>query len=119
MIQNHIYIWSLSINFRYFGRKTQRQQKLATNITHFTKHFCFKNITHFTTLNSVNSPLQHSQKLTHFTNFLAKIFLVGVKKKHFHCTIPRRPRTAFSKHLESKCLYILVDLRKKLLFQKM
>ena len=62
-------IWSLSINFRSSDRKTQCQQKPV------------KNITHFTTLNSLNS-------------------------------------TAFTKHFESKCLYILVDLRKEVFFQR-
>ena len=35
------------------------------------------------------------------------------QKKHLHWTISGRPRTAFSKHFESKCLYISVYLRKK------
>ena len=51
---------------------------------------------------------QHGQKPTRFTNFLANMFLVGVRKNI-------RPRTAFSKHWESKCLYIPVYLCKKLL----
>ena len=38
------------------------------------------------------------------------MFLVGVRKKHLHCTISRRPRTAFSKQLESRCLHIPVNL---------
>ena len=32
------------------------------------------------------------------------------QKKHLHCTISRRPRTAFSKHLESKYLYFFKPL---------
>ena len=38
-----------------------------------------------------------------------------VLKKNLHCTNFRRPRTAFLKHCENKCLYIPVHLRKKLL----
>ena len=37
------------------------------------------------------------------------------QKKHLHGVFSRWPRTAFSKQLESKCLYILVYLYKKLL----
>ena len=41
------------------------------------------------------------------------MFLVGVRRKHLHCPISRRPITAISKHWESKCLYIPVYLRRK------
>ena len=50
---------------------------------------------------------QHSQNLTHLTNFPWNIFLVGVKKN-----IPLH--SAFSRHRESKYLYIPVYLRKKM-----
>ena len=59
------------------------------------------------------------KKLTHFPNFPANVFLVGVKKKHLHCTISRCLRTGFSKHSESKCLYILVNFCKKIFVPKM
>ena len=36
------------------------------------------------------------------------------QKKYLHCTISRRPETAFSKGLENKCLYIPVNFRKKI-----
>ena len=53
-------------NFRFSSRKSQNQQKLAKKITHFTIHFCSKNLTHFTNLNSIdienNMLLQHCQK---------------------------------------------------------
>ena len=39
-------------------------------------------------------------------------------KRHLHCTISRRPRTAFSKQLEIKYLYIPVCLRQKYMFQR-
>ena len=45
--------------------------------------------------------------------FSSKHVFGWYQKKHLNYTIPRRPRTTFSKHLESKCLYIPVDLRKK------
>ena len=45
-------------------------------------------------------------------------FLVGGRKKHLHCTISTRPRTAFLEDLDSKCLYIPVNLRSKILFPK-
>ena len=87
-------------------------------VTHFTIPTRSKNLTYFTNLNSLNIVKnilpQHSRKATHFTNFLADIFLVGVKKI-LHSTISRRPKTPFSKHWKSKCLNIPVDLRKKFL----
>ena len=55
-------------------------------------------------LNSINIVknmlLQHSQK-----NISG-----WCQKKHLYCTISRRPRTTFSEHLETKCLYIPVNL---------
>ena len=35
-----------------------------------------------------------------------------LKKKHLHCTIPRRPKIAFSRHLESKYLCCSRDLER-------
>ena len=37
---NNIILVSLSVNFRFSGRKSQRQQKLAKKTTHFTTQFC-------------------------------------------------------------------------------
>ena len=51
-----------------------------------------------------------AKNLTHFTNFPANMFLVGVRKKN----ISRRPRNAFSKYFESKCLYVSVYLSKNI-----
>ena len=42
-------IWSLFINFRFSGRKTRSQQKLAKKITKFTIQFCSENIIHVIT----------------------------------------------------------------------
>ena len=37
------------------------------------------------------------------------------QKKHLHRTISKRPRTAFTEHLESKCPYIPVNLHSDIL----
>ena len=60
------HIWSLSIKFRFFGRKSQSQQKLVKKIIHFTMQFRSKSLTQFTNLNSLNiiknRLRQHNQK---------------------------------------------------------
>ena len=80
--------------FRFSSRKFHSQQKLA------------KKITHFTNLNSLD-----------FINFSANIFWFGVRKTfallHF-----LTPRTAFLKHIESKCLDISAYLHKKIFVPK-
>ena len=48
------HIWSLSINFKFFARNFQNQQKLAKKIAHFTIQFRSKNRNHFLNLNSLN-----------------------------------------------------------------
>ena len=94
----------------------QSQQKLTRKITQFTIQFHSKNVTHFTNLSSLTILKTYSintaKNLTHLTNFLATMFLVGVRKKHLQCTI-WCPKTAFLKHLESKCLPIPANLCKK------
>ena len=81
-------------------------------VTQFATQFYSKNLTYFEPQLTVkNILLQLSQKTTYFT----KNVLVGVRKKHLHCTFSRRPRTAFSKYWESKCRCIPVCLHKKLL----
>ena len=93
------HIWSLSI--------PQSQQKLAKKITHFTIQFSWKNLTHFTNINSLNVVKnilpQHSQKSYWLYKFSSKHVPRSYQEKHLHCSISRRPRTAFSMHLESKC----------------
>ena len=109
-------------NFRFSSRKSQSQQKLAKKITHFTIQFRSKNLTHFTNLNSFeienNMLPKHSQKTFSVYKFSSKHVSVWCQKKHLHCTISWRPRTAFLKHFESKCLYISVYLRKKIFVPK-
>ena len=77
-------------NFRFSSRKSQNQQKLAKKITHFTTHFCSKNLTHFTNLNSIdienNMLLQHCQKPFWLYKFSRNMFLFGVTK--YICTAP-------------------------------
>ena len=50
------------------------------------------------------------KNLSHFTDFPVNIILFGVRKKYLHCTTSWRPRTAFLKHFESKCIYISIYL---------
>ena len=101
--------------FRFSSGKSQSQQKLAKKITHFTIQFRSKSVTHFTNLNSLdikNKILpQHSQK--YFWLFQQSCFCL-VSEKILHCTISWRPRTAFLKHIESKCLCICKYLLKKI-----
>ena len=106
------------LNFRFSSRKYQSPQKLAKMFTYFTIQFHSKNLTHFTNLNSLdiesNMLPQHSQKAFWLYKFSSKHVSVWCQKKHLHCTISWRPRTAFLKHFESKCLYISAYLRKKI-----
>ena len=102
-----------------FLAESLKANKTSEKITYFIIQFRSKNLTHFTYLNSLEiekSMLpKHSQKPFSLHKFSSK-HLVGVRKIHLHCTISRHPRTALSKHFESKCLYISVYLRKKRFF---
>ena len=57
---------------------------------------------------------QQAKTLTHFTNLPANMFLVSVRKKHLYYIISIRPRNAFSKCLEKKCLDIPLYLHKNI-----
>ena len=105
-------------DFRFFSRKSQSQQKLPKKFPHFTIQFRSKNLTHFMNLTSLdienNMPLQHSQRpLWIYSNFSSKHFSVLCQKKHLHSTFSWRPKMHFFKHLESKCPFLSVYLRKK------
>ena len=99
--------------------------------THLTlkivcSHYAAKNLSHFTNfpaniflfgvrrnnLNSLdieNSMLSlRSQKPFSLYKFSSQHFSVWCQKKHLQCIISSRPRTAFFKQFESKCLYISV-----------
>ena len=111
------HIWSLSFDYTFSSRKCQGQQKLAKMITHFTIPFRSKN--RFAYLFYEHQLTQHYKKYTFSTQsqipslykFSRKHISGWCPKKSLHCSISRRPRTAFSKHRESKCLYIPVHLR--------
>ena len=65
-------------------------------------------------LNIVKNILsQHSQKPYSLYKFSSKYVLGYCQENILDCPMPRHPRTAFLKHLESKCLYIPVYLCKK------
>ena len=121
----HAFQWTSSefffFDFRFFSRKSQSQQKLAKKITHFTIQFCLKKLTHFINLNSLdienNMLPQHIQKP--FQQIFQQTYSAWRQKKHLHCTISWRPRTAFYKHFESKCSCISKYLRRKIFVPKM
>ena len=50
-IRSHVPMDTVRVffNFRFSSKKSQSQQKLAKNITHFTIQFCSKNLTNFPT----------------------------------------------------------------------
>ena len=116
----HKFQWASSeffSNFRFYTRKSESERKLAKKITHFIIQFCSKNLIHFTNLNSLdiknNMLPQYSQKRFWLYIFSSKPVSVWYQKKNLQWVISWRPRTAFLKHFESKCLYISAYSRKK------
>ena len=79
----------------------------AEKITHFTIQFRSKK-PHFANLSSLDIDYK----------FYSKHVSVWCHKRYLHCSISWRPRTAFLKYFESKCLYISLYLLKKTLFQR-
>ena len=115
--------WTSSEFFysRICSRKYQGQQKTAKEITHLTKHFCSKNLTHFTNPNSFeienNMLSKHSQKAFLVYKFSRKYVSVSCQENYFHSTISWRPRATFLKHFERNvCIFLYISLR-KFLFQ--
>ena len=109
------YNWSLSFSFRFFS--TRSQSPLFCN----TDHWLYNTVSlkkPFTNLNSFNIVKNILPRQGQKPYSCYKIFNESVsgwsKKKHLYCTISRRPRTTFSKHLESKCILSL----RKFLFQR-
>ena len=102
--------WSLKAN-----------KKLAKKINHFIIQLRSKNLTYFTNLNSFNiaknTPRQHSQRLYSLHKVFSKNVSGLYQKHNLPCSISRRPRTALSKCLESKCLYIPMQLSKEIFLQ--
>ena len=105
---------------RFFRRKSRSQQNMYDKSDHSFHHIL-----------SLKKPrsfyegqlTQHCEKYTPITQpkallreFSSKHVLDCSQKKNLHCTISRRPRIAFSKHLQRKCLDFLVYLRKEILF---
>ena len=93
-------------------------KRLAKKFNHFAINFCSKNLTHFTNLNFLriakNVLPQHSHNPYSLYKFSNKHVSGWCQKKHFYCIISRLPRTALLKYLESKCLYIPLNLQKKI-----
>ena len=93
-------------NLIFSSRKFQSQQKLAKQITRFKIQFSSKNLTQFTNINSLdienNMLPQHNQKPFWLYKFSANMFNAPF------------PRTAFLKHIESKCLCISLYLLNKM-----
>ena len=126
MYLTHQIKWDIKVgSFFILGRAELKRWLPWLNsktINHFTIKSCWKNLAHFTNFNSLNivkkhTP-KHSQKFFSLYKFSRKHVSGCSQKKHLHCTISRRPKAAFSKHLETKCLYVPVYLRRKILFQR-
>ena len=109
-------------NLRFSSRKQQSHQKLAKKITDFTIQFGSNNLTHFTSLNSLdienNMLMQHSQKPFLLYKFFSKHIPILCQKKHLQWTVSWLPRPEFLRHFECKNLYIFLYISvRKLLFQ--
>ena len=115
---SYVYVWGegrLSENVGHHGWRITKKfkmtlNKMPQNSPKKTKLHS-KNLAHFTSLSSLNITknifLEHIQK--HVSGWCHK-----KRRKHFYCSISRHPSTAFSKHLEIKCLYIPVDCSYKI-----
>ena len=102
----------LSINFRFSG-SFSKPTKTSNKDHSFYKTVLLKK-RHFTNLNSLNVKKIYSCNTTkNLTNF-RKPVSGWCQMNHLNCTISRQPKSAYSKHLESKCLYIPVNLLKKI-----
>ena len=84
-------------------------------VQHQHNTVALKNLTNLTSLNIIKKILrQHSWKPYSLYKFSKKPVSDWRQIKHWHCTISMPPKTAFSKQLESKCLYIPANLHKKI-----
>ena len=112
MIQNLIFGIQIIFDFRFSGRKSQSQQKLAKKITHYTIHFHAKHLIHFTNLISLNIEndilAKQNQKSFSLCKFSSKHVSVWYQKNI--CTALFLDTQEL---FESKCLYIYVYLLKK------
>ena len=104
--------------FRFSSKKSQSQQKMTKKrplILHDS--FAKKKLILWTSTHLILKIICSSnttKNLSDLTDFPANMFLFGVRQKHLHFTISWRPRTAFLKHFERKCLHISVYFRKNI-----
>ena len=124
-------IWScLSItiiNFISFGRvskptKTSNKDHSFYNTVSLKKHLSFYQ-PQLTQHYKKYAPIRQPKTILILQIFWQTCFR-WVSDKTFpllwvHCTISRCQKTLFSKHLESKCLYIPVNLHKKIFIPEM
>ena len=89
-------------SFQSFQQKVSKPTKTSKKIAYFTVQFRSKNFPHFTNLNSLNIVksilLRHCQK-PYFTNFPAKMFLVGLKTKFAQQHYPEMSKNYILKEL--------------------
>ena len=121
----HTFQWTSSELFysRFSSRESQRQQRqwkrsLILQYSFAQKTSLILRTSAHLTLKIIGSR-NTAKNLSHFTNSPANMFLFGGRKNI--CTAPflyLRPRTAFLKEFESKCLYISVYLPKKIIVAK-
>ena len=97
--------------------KVSKPIKTSEKDHSFLNIVLFKNLTHFTNLNSLfiedNILTKQGQNPFPLYKFSSKLVSAWCQKKNLHCTISWHPTTAFLKHFESKCilaLYISVYL---------
>ena len=102
------HIWSLSTDFRFFGGKSQSQQKLAKTITYFITQFRSKNLTYFTKLNSLNVIKIYSR------NAAKNMSPICVRRNIYSAPFLDAQELHSQGHLESKCLYIPPNLRSEI-----
>ena len=105
-----------TFNFRFSSRNSQSQQKQKRSLI---LQLCFAQKTSLILRASANSIIKRYTPATKpKTHSLYKVFRKHVfgwcQKRYLYCTISRPPRTAFSRHWDSKYVYILAYLRKKM-----
>ena len=103
--------WTSSKFFysKFFSRKSQREQRLAKKKSLILQYSFAQKIslilrtsTHLTL--KIICSRNAAKKFSDFTNFQQTCFCL-VSEKYLFSTISWRPRTAFLKQIESKCLY--------------
>ena len=112
---NIIRVFILILDFLAGSFKADKNQQKILHILQYS----FAQNTHFANLNSLdieNNMLPQTQPKTFLTvQIFSKHVSVQCQKKYLYCTISWHPRTAFFKHIESKCLHISIYLLNKIL----